>query len=74
MAGVILIGMGAAKLGRLIQFIPHPVTTGFTSGIAVVLATIQIKDLDTALSLAIMNRAREERRPPTGQMKTLSRK
>jgi SulP family sulfate permease len=45
MAGVILIGMGAAKLGRLIQFIPHPVTTGFTSGIAVVLATIQLKDL-----------------------------
>jgi SulP family sulfate permease len=44
MAGLILFAMGVAKLGRLIQFIPHPVTTGFTSGIAVVIATLQIKD------------------------------
>src|SRR5258705_7214768 len=36
MAGVMLVGMGLARLGRLIQFIPHPVTTGFTTGIAVV--------------------------------------
>ncbi len=43
-AGLILILMGAARLGRLIQFIPHPVTTGFTSGIAVVIATLQVKD------------------------------
>src|SRR5207237_583878 len=40
-----LVGMGIARLGRLIQFIPHPVTTGFTSGIAVVIATLQVKDL-----------------------------
>ena len=45
MAGVIQILMGAARLGRLIQFIPHPVTTGFTAGIAVVIATLQFKDL-----------------------------
>src|SRR6185436_10176146 len=32
MAGVILIIMGLARMGRLIEFIPHPVTTGFTSG------------------------------------------
>jgi sulfate permease, SulP family len=44
MAGVLLVLMGVARLGRLIQFIPHPVTTGFTSGIAVVIATLQIKD------------------------------
>src|SRR6185503_8916210 len=44
MAGVMLVGMGLARLGRLIQFIPHPVTTGFTTGIAVVIATLQIKD------------------------------
>jgi sulfate permease, SulP family len=44
MAGVILLGMGIARAGRLIQFIPHPVTTGFTTGIAVVIATLQIKD------------------------------
>jgi SulP family sulfate permease len=44
MAGVILVLMGVARLGRLIQFIPHPVTTGFTAGIATVIATLQIKD------------------------------
>lgn len=44
MAGVILIVMGVAKLGKLIEFVPHPVTTGFTSGIAVVIATLQVKD------------------------------
>src|SRR5205823_1473592 len=44
MAGVILVGMGLAKLGRLITFIPHPVTTGFTAGIAIVIGTIQLKD------------------------------
>lgn len=42
MAGVILVLMGFARLGRLIEFIPHPVTTGFTAGIAVVIATTQI--------------------------------
>lgn len=50
MAGVMLIGMGLMRLGRLIQFIPHPVTTGFTAGIAVVIATLQIKDF---LGLAV---------------------
>lgn len=44
MAGVILIAMGLARMGRLIQFIPYPVTTGFTAGIAVVIATLQVKD------------------------------
>jgi SulP family sulfate permease len=44
MAGVILVGMGLAKLGRLITYIPHPVTTGFTAGIAIVIGTIQLKD------------------------------
>jgi SulP family sulfate permease len=44
LAGVMLLGMGLARMGRLIQYIPHPVTTGFTAGIAVVIATIQLKD------------------------------
>src|SRR5262245_35041661 len=44
MAGVILIAMGAGRLGGLIQFVPYPVTTGFTTGIAVVIATLQLKD------------------------------
>ena len=45
MAGVILILTGLAKLGSLIKFIPYPVTTGFTSGIAVIIFTSQIRDL-----------------------------
>ncbi|TAH35121.1 MAG: C4-dicarboxylic acid transporter DauA [Planctomycetota bacterium] len=45
MAGVILMCMGFMRLGQLIQFIPHPVTTGFTAGIGVVIATLQVKDL-----------------------------
>lgn len=44
MAGVILIIAGYAKLGQLIKFIPHPVVTGFTAGIAVIIATSQVKD------------------------------
>lgn len=44
MAGLILIAAGAFKIGRLIKFIPHPVVTGFTAGIAVIIATSQVKD------------------------------
>jgi SulP family sulfate permease len=45
MAGFLLIAMGLARMGRLIEFVPYPVTTGFTAGIAVVIGTLQIKDL-----------------------------
>jgi len=45
MGGVVLIIMGLARLGQFIEFIPHPVTTGFTAGIATVIATLQIKDV-----------------------------
>ena len=45
MAGLLLVGMGAARLGRLVEFIPHPVTTAFTAGIATVIATLQLKDV-----------------------------
>jgi SulP family sulfate permease len=44
MAGLILLAMGLFGLGRLIQFVPHPVTTGFTAGIAVVIAVLQLGD------------------------------
>ena len=50
LAGLFLVGMGAARLGRFVHFIPYPVTTGFTVGIATVIATLQIKD---ALGLRI---------------------
>jgi sulfate permease, SulP family len=44
MAGVFLFIMGFARLGTMIKFIPYPVTMGFTSGIAVLIFTTQIKD------------------------------
>ena len=44
MAGVILVVMGIAKLGTMIKFIPHPVITGFTSGIAIIIFSGEIKD------------------------------
>ena len=44
MAGVILIMFGLTGMGRLIQFVPYPVVLGFTAGIAVVIAVLQIPD------------------------------
>ncbi len=44
-AGVILVLMGALKLGSVIKFIPYPIVVGFTSGIAVTIFTTQMKDL-----------------------------
>ena len=52
MAGIILMIMGFMKLGTLIKFIPLPIITGFTSGIALIIFTTQIKDL---LGLQINN-------------------
>lgn len=44
MAGVILVAMGVARLGTIIKFIPQPLITGFTSGIAIIIFTGQLKD------------------------------
>src|SRR4029079_4661149 len=44
MAGVILLVMGVAKFGAMIKYIPHPVITGFTSGIAVIIFSSEMKD------------------------------
>jgi len=44
MAGVMLVLMGMAGLGKVIKFIPYPVTMGLTSGIAVIIFSSQIKD------------------------------
>ena len=43
-AGLMLIAMGVARLGTVIKFIPSPVVTGFTSGIAVVILVSQVRD------------------------------
>lgn len=45
LAGLVLVLFGLARLGRLIEFVPYPVTAGFTAGIAVVIGILQLKDL-----------------------------
>ena len=52
LAGLILIAAGAFRVGRLIKFIPHPVVTGFTAGIALIIASSQVKDV---LGLSLEN-------------------
>jgi SulP family sulfate permease len=44
MAGVLMFAMGALRLGQLIRYIPVSIVTGFTNGIAVIIAMQQIKD------------------------------
>ncbi len=44
MAGIFLIALGVFKLGRLIKFIPSPITVGFTAGIGVTIFTLEVKD------------------------------
>ncbi|MBN1925455.1 MAG: SulP family inorganic anion transporter [Prolixibacteraceae bacterium] len=43
-AGALLIAFGLLRLGSLLKFIPHPLIVGFTSGIALVIFTTQMKD------------------------------
>ncbi|MFT3989070.1 SulP family inorganic anion transporter [Aestuariivirga sp.] len=45
MAGVVIFAIGALRLGTYIKYVPHPVTVGFTAGIAVIIFASQIKDL-----------------------------
>ncbi|WKZ56475.1 MAG: SulP family inorganic anion transporter [Bdellovibrionota bacterium] len=44
LAGVLLILLAVARVGRFIQFVPYPVTAGFTTGIAVIIAASQLRD------------------------------
>jgi SulP family sulfate permease len=44
MAGLILVGMGLTGLGSMVRFIPRPIIIGFTNGIAILIASTQIKD------------------------------
>ena len=52
MAGIFMVCFGLLRLGSYIKFIPYPITTGFTSGIALVMFTSQMKDF---LGLQIEN-------------------
>ncbi|HET7025948.1 MAG TPA: SulP family inorganic anion transporter [Gemmatimonadales bacterium] len=45
MAGVLLIGLGVARLGGAIKFIPYPVVLGFTAGIAIIIFSSEVPDL-----------------------------
>src|ERR1700689_2902484 len=44
MAGVLLMIMGATGMGSAVKFIPRPVVNGFTNGIAILIASTQVKD------------------------------
>lgn len=44
LAGIIMVLMGIAKFGSVIKFIPHPLIVGFTTGIAVIIFSSQLKD------------------------------
>lgn len=44
LAGFMLIAMGLARFGSVIKFVPHPVVVGFTSGIALVIFSSQVRD------------------------------
>ncbi len=62
MAGVILFVLGACKLGTMIRYIPFPVVTGFTSGIAIIIMSTQIRDffgLQTKLPPDFMGKIRD---------------
>lgn len=45
LAGLLLVAMGLARLGAVIKYIPYPVTVGFTTGIALIIFTGQLRDL-----------------------------
>ncbi len=45
MAGIILVAAGLLRAGAIIKYIPYPVVTGFTAGIAVIIFSSQVKDL-----------------------------
>lgn len=44
MAGFLIIGLGLARLGNYLKFIPYPLIVGFTSGIAIIIFSSQMKD------------------------------
>jgi SulP family sulfate permease len=44
LAGIMLLLLGLFRMGKLIEFIPYPVTSGFTAGVATVIFVLQLKD------------------------------
>ena len=71
MAGVLLVALGVTGMGSAVRFIPRPVVVGFTNGIAVLIASTQIRDLlRPAASITVpgdfMPRMRDAWRPMLG--------
>ncbi|MEZ4463307.1 MAG: SulP family inorganic anion transporter [bacterium] len=54
MAGAVLVIMALGGLGRLIRYIPYPVTVGFTAGIGIVIGGLQVKELASSLPSAVV--------------------
>ena len=55
LAGIILIGLGAFRLGAVIKFIPYPIIIGFTAGIAATIFTTQMGDILGLTQEAVSN-------------------
>jgi hypothetical protein len=64
--GVLLVVMGLARMGQVIEFVPYPVTTGFTAGIALVIGTLQMKDFFGPSSPAPSRPLHRARESPLG--------
>jgi sulfate permease, SulP family len=45
MAGLLILGLGLSRLGGVVKYIPYPIVTGFTAGIAILIFTGQVRDL-----------------------------
>ena len=64
LAGIILIALGAFRLGVVIKFIPYPIIIGFTAGIALTIFTTQISDILGLTQTAISTTGEVIRIPP----------
>lgn len=54
LAGVMLIVMAVTGLGRMVRYIPYPVTVGFTAGIGIVIASLQVKEVAASVGAGIV--------------------
>jgi SulP family sulfate permease len=72
MAGVILIALGATQVGSAVKYIPRPVVIGFTNGIAVLIASTQIRDFFGLQVASLPDGFIERMRVLAGSFDTLS--
>ena len=72
MAGAMLLVMGATGLGSAVRFIPRPVTIGFTNGIALLIASTQIKDFLGLTTPAVPSEFLPRMKMLAGQLSTIN--